>query len=58
MKDLTFAEKQFIISSLNETFHNAQNKLNAGNLGDVERAMIEQTVKKAKEILLKLELTA
>jgi hypothetical protein len=56
MDNLTFNDKQFIISSLNETFHNAQKKLESDTLGDVERAMIEQTRDKAKELIAKIML--
>lgn len=54
MKELSFEDKQFILSSLNDTFHNANKKLENQNLGDVERAMIEQTVQKAKELIVKI----
>lgn len=54
MDNLTFDDKQFVISSLNETYHNATKKLEGNNLGDVERAMLKQTADKAKELILKM----
>ncbi len=51
-------DKQFILASLNETFHNANNKLEADKdnptLGLLERKALKDTMKKAKEIIKQL----
>ena len=59
MKNTLNAEdKQFILASLNETFHNATNKLEADKinptLGILERKNLKDTIKKAKEIINQL----
>ena len=56
MKNTLNAEdKQFILASLNETFHNATNKLEADEqnpvLGILERKNLKDTIKKAKELI-------
>ncbi len=51
-------DKQFILASLNETFHNANNKLEADKanptLGILERKQLKDKIKKAKEIINQL----
>lgn len=51
-------DKQFILASLNETFHNAHNKLEANKsnptLGLLERKALKDTMKKAKELINQL----
>lgn len=54
MEKLTAQEIDFIKESLNETWYNATRKLEKKDLGDIERAMIERTQARAKELMQKL----
>ncbi len=55
---LNTEDRQFILASLNETFHNANNKLEADKanptLGILERKNLKDTMKKARELINQL----
>ncbi len=52
---LTNQDKEFIISSLNETFHSAYHKLHTTRLGDIEKVATQNTIANAQFLIEKLK---